>query len=202
MSTPAEEPIDALQLAAERLTTSAIKVVRSLLAFTGIVAVAMGIILLVWPGKTMKVVAVLMGVYFLVIAVMRLWAGITAKGLPAGWRVLDLFMALLLLLGGVFMVRNSALAGATLVLAIVIVVGVLWIFEGVLALVESGKHPNSGWSIAFGLLSILAGIIVIATPSWSAAALFVFTGVMLVITGITAIFRAVRFGKEALAALD
>lgn len=70
MSTPTEEPIDALQLAAERLTTSAIKVVRSLLAFTGIVAVAMGIILLVWPGKTMKVVAVLMGVYFLVIAVM------------------------------------------------------------------------------------------------------------------------------------
>ncbi|MCI1676310.1 MAG: DUF308 domain-containing protein [Ancrocorticia sp.] len=198
MSTSDDFGFDALALSADRMARSTIKLFRSFFAFTGVIAIALGIVLLVWPSRSLKVAAVLLSIYIIAVAIMRLITGITARDLPTGWRVLDLVIALLLLLGGVFMLRNTAAAAAALVIIVVFVVGFTWIFEGIIALIESGHSTSQGWTIAFGVLSIIAGVIVLLSPAWSAMFLIVFMGISLLVTGIFALVRAFTFGKDYL----
>lgn len=193
--------VDGLTLSAERMARSTIKLFRGFFAITGILAVALGVALLVWPGRSLKVAAVLLSIYIVAIAIMRLATGIVAKDVATSWRVLDLIFGLVMLVGGIFMLRNITLTAASLTMVIVFVVGFSWIVEGVIALIESGQARSQGWAIAFGILSILAGVVVLATPVWSALMLIVFTGVSLLVTGITALVRAFTFGKDVMAQL-
>jgi len=80
--------------------------------------------------------------------------------------------------------------------------GISWIIEGVLALTESGFARSQGWAIFLGIISVLAGISVLAVPAWSAALLIMFTGISLVITGVSSLARAFTFGKDVLKAMD
>ncbi len=195
-----EEFVDPLLLDARRLTRSAISSVRALLGVLGIVGVVLGIALLVWPGKTLQVAAIVLGIYFIVDAIVRVGVAIQARSLSGGWRVLNVFVAIIYLFGGVFMLRNSALAGGTLLIVITFFVGAAWISEGILALMESGLAASQGWAIFSGIISVLAGISVLVVPRWSAVYLMIFTGVALVVLGVIALGRAFTFGKDALAA--
>jgi uncharacterized membrane protein HdeD (DUF308 family) len=73
--------------------------------------------------------------------------------------------------------------------------GVLWLFEGILAIVQSGDVPSRGWAIFFGIVSILAGLCVMFAPIWSAAALFWIAGIGLMVLGVVQIVRAFLFGR-------
>jgi len=195
-------PIDALRLEASDLTRAAITRIRWMFGIGGVAAVAVGIALLVWPVKSLSVAAILLGLYFVIQAVARLIVAITAPDIGAGWRILDVLFAVLFLIGGIFMMRNSVISAGTLVIFVVFIVGIGWIAEGILALVESARSASPGWSVAFGLLSIVAGVIVVAVPGWSVVTLVIFTGVSAVVTGVTALVRAFTFGRSTLRAMD
>ena len=122
--------------------------------------------------------------------------------LSTGWRILSILFSVLLLVGSIFMFRNSTVAGEALLLTIVFVVGISWIIEGILALTESGFARSQGWAIFLGIISVLAGISVLAVPTWSAVVLMTFTGISLVITGISSLARAFTFGKDVLKTMD
>jgi uncharacterized membrane protein HdeD (DUF308 family) len=92
-------------------------------------------------------------------------------------------------------VSTAALA---LVIFTVAFIGVGWIIEGVMALAEAGRSGSAGWSIAFGILSILAGIVVLVLPVSSAAFLLLFAAIALIVLGIVGIVRAFTFGREVL----
>ena len=196
------DPLGGLRLDAESLTRSAIKGIRGLFGITGFFALAIGIALLVWPGATLRVAATLMALYFVVDALMRLCMAITTPLLSTGWRILSILFSVLLLVGGIFMFRNSTVAGEALLITIVFVVGISWIIEGILALTESGFARSQGWAIFLGIISVLAGISVLAVPTWSAVVLMTFTGISLVITGISSLARAFTFGKDVLKTMD
>ena len=65
------------------------------------------------------------------------------------------------------------------------------------ALVQSGDSPSRGWTIFFGILSVVAGIIVLFSPLWGAVVLFVIAGIALIVLGIIQIVRAFTFGRGA-----
>ena len=54
---------------------------------------------------------------------------------------------------------------------------------------------SRGWAIFFGILSILAGIVVLFSPLWGIAILFVIAGIALIVLGIVQIVRAFTFGR-------
>ncbi len=200
--TPIPIPTDALRLEAADLTRAAITGIRWMFGIGGLAASAVGIALLVWPVKSLSIVAILLGLYFVVQAVVRLVVAITTPGVSAGWRILDILFAVLFLVGGIFMMRNSVIAAGTLSLFIVFLLGIGWIAEGILTLVESARTASPGWAIVFGLLSIIAGIVVVAVPGWSAVTLVIFAGAAALVTGIAALVRAFTFGRAALRAMD
>ncbi|WP_427187898.1 HdeD family acid-resistance protein [Bifidobacterium hominis] len=189
------QPISPFKLAEEWLPKKAKNAIRGTYAILGIAAIILGLALLIWPGATLKVAAIALGAYFVVSGVVRIVTAIVELGLPGGWRVLDILIGLMLAVGGVVTLKNAALSGATLAMLITMVVGLGWMLEGVMALVESWRMPSSAWAVIYALLSIIAGFIVLFSPISSTTWLILFGGCALVVIGIVAIVRAFTFGK-------
>ena len=174
----------------------AIKAVRWIYAVTGVIALLAGIALLFAPAKTLVFLTTVLGAYFVVTAGVRLFTAIFEPLLPTGWRVTSILTNLLIILGGVVILRNQALSTATLSTMVVIVAGFGWIIEGIMSILESELSPNRGIAILSGALSIIAGVFVFIYPLWSAKMLVIFTGAALLVFGATLIIRAIRFGKQ------
>lgn len=172
-----------------------ISAVRGLYGTTGAVALIAGIALLIWPARTLMALAIVLGAYFLVSGILHLIAAIGVPVLPAGWRILSVITSLLLIFGGIFMLRNQAASAATLATFAVLIVGFGWIIEGVMTLLESGLVHNRGLAIVSGVLSIVAGAIVFIWPVESTGLLVLFAGVSLAVLGAMLIARAFTFGR-------
>jgi uncharacterized membrane protein HdeD (DUF308 family) len=199
-SQPRETARHDFALNATNLAKSAINGIRVAFGVGGAVAVILGIVLLVWPEKTLAAVAIILGIYFLVSGVIRLALGIFSKGISGGMRTLDILLGILLVIAGIIALKNVAATTAALLILVVAVIGVGWIIEGVLSVVESRGAPSAGWAIASGIISILAGIVVLVIPGWSALWLILVTAIVLIVLGIIGIVRAFTFGRDVLKA--
>ncbi|MEZ4606840.1 MAG: DUF308 domain-containing protein [Deinococcales bacterium] len=93
--------------------------------------------------------------------------------------------------------------GQTLV-AIVQVLGIYWLVDGALSIYEAimGKdeEPSWGWSLLGGLLSLVAGIIVLARPLLATVVTTSFflslVAIVSIVIGIIGIIRAIQVRKE------
>lgn len=179
----------------EWLPQKAKTTVRVIYGVVGVAAIALGVALLLVPNKTLALAALLLGVYFVISGVVRIVSALVTPMLPGGWRVLDVLIGILLTFGGVVVVRNYGLTGQTLALLITLMVGFGWIMEGVMALVESWRIPRSGWAVAYAIISIIAGFVVLMSPLSSTVFMVVFGGCAMVVMGVTALIRAFTFGK-------
>ena len=168
--------------------------VRVGLGVSGLAALVMGVLITFVPGDSATALAVLLGIYWIIAGVSYCFVGILTKGIDGWSRFLDFVMAVLFVVGGIVVIANPIISVATLAILVGVLLGVLWIFEGILAIVQSGDVPSHGWAIFFGVVSILAGICVLFAPIWSAAALFWIAGIGLIVLGIVQIVRAIRFG--------
>ena len=169
--------------------------IRGTYAVVGVTALIIGIALLAWPGPTLVVATVALGIYFLVSGIVRAVTALAAQGLPSGWRVLDVLVGVLLTVGGIVVLKNAMMSASALLVLITCMVGIGWIMEGFMGIVESWRVPSSGWAVAYGVVSIIAGIIVLVTPMESTVFLVIFAGCALVVMGVTALVRAFTFGR-------
>ncbi|WP_449408225.1 HdeD family acid-resistance protein [Microbacterium maritypicum] len=177
--------------------SSLFKSIRITLAVSGVIALLTGIVLLVWPGKSLGVITGIFAVYLVIAGLVYIGLGFfsAAKG---GWaRVGHIVLGLLYIVAGVIAFTNLRETGTFLAFVIVIFIGVSWIIDGVVSLTLLGSDGSRVWTLLFALLSIVAGIIVIVAPLESALILWVFLGVSLVVLGIVQIVRAITIGKDA-----
>lgn len=189
--------LDVFEFDPTSLGKSGINAVRAAFGLVGILALGLGIALLVWPGKTIAVAAGIAGVYFIVAGIARLALAIFSRGLSAGHRILGIVLGIIILLAGIVILRNLDTATAVLLLIAVIAMGIGWIVDGIMAIVESGRNGRGGVGVAFGIFGIIAGVIVLVWPEWTALALAVLIGITLSILGVVGIVRAFTFGKGA-----
>ncbi|MBT1164247.1 HdeD family acid-resistance protein [Bifidobacterium felsineum] len=183
------------RLIEEWLPQRAKSTIRVIYGVVGVAAIALGAALLISPNKTLALAALLLGIYFVISGVVRIVSALVVPALPGGWRVLDVLIGILLTFGGVVVVRNYGLTGQTLALLVTLMVGFGWIMEGVMALVESWRIPRSGWAIAYAIISIIAGFVVLMSPLSSTVFMIIFGGCAMIVMGITAMIRAFTFGK-------
>src|SRR6188474_926534 len=113
---------------------------------SGVLAVILGICVLVWPGISILVAAILFGVYLLITGIAQVIFAF-ALDVSAGSRIL-LFLS----------------GAASLILAVLAFwIGVGFIFRGtattVAAISERGL-PGRGWLIFYGVISLIAGFVV------------------------------------------
>jgi len=201
MSSPQPAVFAAFSLNSENLSKSAINTVRTTLGVSGVVALIIGIFITFWPKDAAGVLTVLLAIYFLIAGLAYVGLGIFSKGISGGARALDIILGIVFVIAAIIAFANIAATASVLAVLLGVVVGVVWIIEGIVALVQSGDAPSRGWAIFFGILSLVAGIVLLFSPIWGAVVLFVITGISLIILGIVQIVRAFTFGKGATAAV-
>lgn len=166
------------------------------LAF-GIITLLAGVAALVWPGRTLVVIAVLFGVQLVIAGIFRFVAAF-ALDESTGARVLYALLGVLALIVGLYALRHILLTLASLALLL----GIFWIVNGFVEVFTAISHrglPQRGWTIALGVLSIVAGIVVLANPAISLVTLTIVLGVWLVIFGIMEIVLAFRIRSVGVA---
>jgi uncharacterized membrane protein HdeD (DUF308 family) len=167
--------------------------------FFGIVTVLAGLFTLVWPGRTLQVIAVLFGIQLVVAGIFRFVAALAVDEASGGTRVLLALLGVLSFIVGLYALRNVLVTIAALALLL----GIFWIVNGAVetftALSDRGMQGR-GWTIFMGLLSIVAGVVVLVYPGISLATLAVVLGFWLLVFGgmeIVAAFRLRSAGQAA-----
>jgi uncharacterized membrane protein HdeD (DUF308 family) len=169
-----------------------------LLAF-GIITVLLGIIALAWPGRTLVVVAVLFGAQLIVMGIFRFVGAIASEDLTGTNRVLLALLGVLSLIVGLYAVRHLLVT----LFALVVLLGIFWIISGAIELFMALSHremSQRGWNAIMGVISIIAGIVVLAYPDISLLVLAVLLSIWLIIFGVMEISSAVRIRSLAGAA--
>lgn len=175
---------------------SAVNGIRTALGIGGVLAVIVGILILVWPGKTAAVVTAIIAIYAIAAGLVYAGLGIFSRT-KGGWaRIGHIVLGILFIIAGIVALLNLGQATAWLALFLGILVGIMWIVEGVVALSTLGDAASKGWSIFFAILSIIAGIILLFSPIWGAAVLWWLLGIALIVLGIINVVRAFTFKGE------
>ena len=168
-------------------TTAAPKLLPHLWKSTlvsGLLALALGVLVLVLPGDSLVVAAVLFGLYLLVTGVAQVVFAFSLH-VSAGGRVLLFISGAASLILAVLCFRHFGQGYALLLLAIWIGVG--FIFRGVATSISaiSDPHlPGRVWQIILGAISLVAGIVMMGSPFASLAILTLIVGIWLVVIGV------------------
>lgn len=88
------------------------------------------------------------------------------------------------------MMSNLLATGALVVLFITITIGLLWLFEGIMALSMLRGGGNRAWTIAYAVISIIAGFTLMFSPFMGAAVLWLMLGISMVVLGAAQAIRA------------
>ena len=146
----------------------------------GVLTLILGIIVSFHPSGSLNVVAVLLGILMILSGIFhlvrvfdrdeqhRIWVGIAG---------------LLFIVIGVVLIRHLHLTVALIGL----VIGITWIVQGLTALIgglAGGVREGRAWWIAFGVISVIAGIVVVSTPVTSVNVLAVLLGIWFIVMGI------------------
>lgn len=170
--------------------TPAVSGLRTALGIAGVIALMAGALIVFFPEKLAHVVVAVVGVYALVGGVIYAGIGVFAAGLDRGPRIGTVVLGVLFIGAGVTAVVNVAQTAALLAVLMAVVVGVMWIAEGILALGQARDASSRTWTALFATLSIVAGVIVLSSPLWGAQVIWWLIGVSLVVLGIAQIVRA------------
>jgi uncharacterized membrane protein HdeD (DUF308 family) len=148
--------------------------------FLGVLTLILGLIVSFHPTGSLNVLAVLLGVLMILSGIFHL---IRVFDPAEPHRVWLGVAGLLFIVIGVVLIRHLHLTRSIIGL----IIGITWIVQGLVALIggiSGGVREGRAWWIAFGVVSLIAGIVVVATPASSLNVLAVLLGIWFVIMGI------------------
>ena len=195
MSSTTSSGFSAFSFDSAELSKSAVNTIRVTLGLTGVLALIAGIFITFWPKNAAVFLTVLLGIYFIIAGLAYVGLGIFSKGISGGARALDIILGVLFVIGGVLMLSNPTESAVVIGIFLGVLIGILWIVEGAVALAQSGSSSSRGWAIFFGVLSIIAGIVLLFSPLWGSVILFWILGISLIVLGIVQIVRAFTFAR-------
>lgn len=149
----------------------------------GIAALVVGVLLLAWPSETLTLVAILIGISLIVAGLMRLIQGFAGHQISGAARAGDVVIGLIAIVVGLYCLKHPNFTITTLA----IIVGIFWVIYGIADLaagLSSGPVPGRGLMIATGVLSLLAGLIVMFWPTISLTVLVAVMGIWLLVYGV------------------
>ena len=159
----------------------------------GLITLILGIIVAFRPSQSLNVIAVLLGLAMIVSGAYQVARAFDGRERDRMWRGIS---GVLFILAGLVLLRHLHLSVALIGLFI----GFSWVIQGVASLVEAiggrGRRASTGWSVLFGAISLIAGIVVISAPITSVKALTIFMGIWLIIMGLMEMLGAFVIRRE------
>jgi uncharacterized membrane protein HdeD (DUF308 family) len=163
----------------------------------GLITLAGGIVLVAYPGPTLTVIALLVGIELLVGGVFLVFG---ALGQPPGSRAWGVLGGSLAVIAGVIVLRHPS--GSILVVAMA--VGIYLILSGVLRLVGATEsREGRGWLVLAALIDLALGIVIVSWPSFGITTLAIVLGIVLIVRGLALVVIAFALraaGRELVSA--
>jgi uncharacterized membrane protein HdeD (DUF308 family) len=149
---------------------------------SGVLAVILGGWILLWPNISIEAAAILLGVYLVASAAMQVIIGFRMGEATRGQALLLVNGATSLVLG-ILAFRHISNAVELLAIA----VGVPLLFRGMATMIygiSDSDANDGGWTISFGTITAVAGVVLMALPLTSVATLATVVGFCLVVLGV------------------
>jgi uncharacterized membrane protein HdeD (DUF308 family) len=163
----------------------------------GALSVVLGGLILAWPGPSILVASTLFGVYLLVSGLAGVGMSLTLPE-SGGMRVMLFISGALSVILAVLCFRNFGTAYPVLLLSIWI--GVSFVAQGISTVAVAISYqalPARGWYGVLGVLSVIAGAVVLVWPWDSIAVLTLATGGWLVAMGIVEIVQGFQMRNDS-----
>jgi len=162
---------------------------RWALGLNGVLSIALGVVILVWPGISLFALTILFGAYALATGVVGLGFSFTAEASgERGWLILSSLLGIAV--GIVVLVWPSIST-----LALLYVIGAYAIALGIIAIGGAFWLPIGGGDTALmilsGLVSILFGIVIFARPGDGALVTLALIAAFALVSGITELVVAI-----------
>jgi uncharacterized membrane protein HdeD (DUF308 family) len=158
----------------------------------GIVMLALGLVIAFRPTTSLNVLCVLIGIFVLLAGVFRLIRSLDTAEVN---RVLTAVLGIVLIVIGVVLIRHLHLTRVI----VAFVVGLAFIVQGSVDLVIgfSGEaREGRVWTVIVGLISLAAGVIIVAVPENSITFLATLVGIWFAIIGALQVIAAFVFRHE------
>ena len=158
----------------------------------GALTLILGLVVSFHPTGSLNVLAVLLGILMILSGIFHLIRVFDQEELHRVWLGIA---GLMFIVVGVILIRHLHLTRAIIGL----IIGITWIVQGLAALIggiSSDAREGRAWWIAFGVISLIAGIVVAATPASSLNVLAVLLGIWFIIMGIFEIIGGLMLRRE------
>jgi uncharacterized membrane protein HdeD (DUF308 family) len=158
----------------------------------GTLTLIIGLVVSFHPTGSLNVVAVLLGILMILSGIFHLIRMFDSKEVHRVWLGIA---GLMFIVVGVVLIRHLDLSRA----AIGLVIGITWIVQGLTALIggiAGDVREGRAWWITFGVISVIAGLVVVSAPASSLNVLAVLLGIWFVIMGIFEIIGALMLRHE------
>ena len=163
----------------------------------GLVAIAMGIFVLVWPNEMVKIAALLVGIYAVLSGLIYIFTAIRAKELKSLARITRVVAGIAFITAGIVMLSFLSASAVVLANVLGVILGILWMVEGVSALMLlRGRVDQNALATAYAIVALVIGVLLLLTPVWGTAFLRWMIGFGLVLLGIAQVYRAAMASRE------
>jgi uncharacterized membrane protein HdeD (DUF308 family) len=154
----------------------------------GVAGILLGLMLITDPGATLVVVVTFLGFYWLFTGIMALVRVFVDRSVPWMW---SLLVGIVGIFAGLVVLRHPLFAALTVPAVIVIVLGVEALVMGVLDVIGGFSGGGIG-SFFLGVINLVIGLLLLASPLSAALAVPLVFGVLLLIQGVALIILAFR----------
>ncbi len=169
---------------------------RMVFAIAGLSAVVVGLFLLFWPAIITLVAAIAIGAYATAAGIFYLASGLFTSDMSTTGKVVRIVLGVALIALGIVALVNMNQTQGLIIIVLGVVVGLLWLTEGVLSLMVAIKQQNTNaWVIGFAVFAIAAGITSLFAPTFPAQFLRFLFGFSFLILGASQLVRAYQAGK-------
>ncbi len=185
--------MDSIVDRAEKLAGSDLKRVRWALGINGVLSLAFGVVILVWPGISLYALVILFGAFSLASGIVGLAAAIRGKSMQGrGWLVVSSLASIAV---GVLVFLWTGMSA----LALLYVIGAYAVTLGIIAIGGGFWLPLNGGDRALlalsGLVSILFGIVMFAKPGDGALVLLALIAALALVRGISELVVAIGWKR-------
>jgi uncharacterized membrane protein HdeD (DUF308 family) len=169
---------------------------------SGVLTIVLGAMVLAWPGPSILIASTMFGVYLLVSAFAELFLAFTLPR-SAATRVLLFLTGALSFVLAILSFRHFGDAYAVLLLSLWVGTGFIFLGVSEIAVAVNERDlPGRGWYVVLGVMSVIAGGIVLVWPFDSILVLTLVSGVSLVILGVIQTVQAFQIRRDAKAARE
>jgi uncharacterized membrane protein HdeD (DUF308 family) len=144
----------------------------------GLASIAVGILALAYPGPTLTTIAIIFGIYLLLAALVQLALAFGESERSRGALLLSAAVAGI---AGMIVIRHPGGSVQVVALAFGIYLVVMGMMRLYAAIYAAGGR---GWLILWGIVDLVAGILIVAWPKFGVATLVVVLSIVLLARGI------------------